>query len=108
MAQDNADEAVTYLEKALRFYQDGGYRQETAQALLLFARANRQKGDYDAALHAFQQQLDIAQQEQNLPRQALSQEGIGTVLARRERYSEASLTMKPVIPYSANQTTFLP
>jgi tetratricopeptide (TPR) repeat protein len=89
MTQDDADEAVAYLEKALRFYQDGGYRQETAQALLLFARANRQKGDYDAALRAFQQQLDIAQQEQNLQRQAFAQEGLGTVLARRERYLEA-------------------
>ena len=89
MTQDDAIEAVTYTEKALRFYQDGGYRQETALALLLFGRANRQKGDYDAALRAFQQQLATAEQEQNLPRQALAQEGLGTVLSRRERYVEA-------------------
>ncbi len=91
MSQDKPEDAVSYLEKALRFYQDGGYRQETAQALLLFGRANRQKGDYDAALRAFQQQLDIAQQENNLPRQAFAEEGLGTVLVRRELYPEALL-----------------
>ena len=89
MSQNEMSEAVPYLEKALRFYQEGGYRQYTAQALLLFGRANRQKGDYDAALRAFQQQLATAEQENNLPRQALAQEGLGTVLVRRERYVEA-------------------
>ena len=89
MTQDYADEAVVYIEKALQFYQEGGYRQETAQALLLFGRANRMKGDYDAAARAFQQQLDIAQQDGNFLRQALAQEGLGTVSARRELYLEA-------------------
>jgi len=89
MSQDDPDDALAYVEKALRFYQDGGYRQETAQALLLLGRANRQKGDYDAALRAFQQQLDIAQQEHSVPRQAFAEEGLGTVLLRRELYPEA-------------------
>lgn len=89
MSQDNPDEAVTYVEKALRFYQDGGYRQETSQALLLFGRANRAKGDYDAALKAFQQQLEIARVDGNVSRQAFAEEGLGTVLLRRELYPEA-------------------
>ena len=89
MTQDYPDQAVVYIQKALAFYQEGGYRQETAQALLLFGRANRMAGDYDAATRAFQQQLEIAQQDNNVQRQALAHEGLGTVLARRERYLEA-------------------
>ena len=43
------DEAVRYLEPALAFYQQGGYRSEMSYCLALLARANLQKGDYAAA-----------------------------------------------------------
>jgi len=85
----NLDEAVSYIERALGFYQSGGYRQETAQALILLGRLNRDRGNYESAIRAFQQQLDIAQQDGNLKLQALSHEGIGTVLAKQERYPDA-------------------
>jgi serine/threonine protein kinase/Flp pilus assembly protein TadD len=87
--QGKIDEAVSYIQQALGFYQSGGYRQETAQALLLLGRANRDKGDYEAATQAFFQQLEIAEQDGNLLRQALSHEGLGIVLSRQERYPQA-------------------
>jgi tetratricopeptide (TPR) repeat protein len=85
----NLDEAVSYVEQAFGFYQSGGYRQQTAQALILLARINRNRGNYESALRAFQQQLDIAQQDGSLQRQAEAHEGIGFMLSREERYPEA-------------------
>jgi tetratricopeptide (TPR) repeat protein/tRNA A-37 threonylcarbamoyl transferase component Bud32 len=87
--QYKADEAVEYLEPALAFYQQSGFRKETSQVLLVLGRALRQKGDYEAALHAFQQQLQLAEEVGDQLQQALSEEGIGNVLARQERYPEA-------------------
>src|ERR1043165_4516719 len=46
-----ADRGLTFIDQALAFYQPGGYRTETSQALLLRGRALKQKGDYQGALH---------------------------------------------------------
>lgn len=89
ITQGNTDEGVRYVEQALAVYQQAGFRQETSRALTMLARANRQKGDYDAALRAFQQLLELASQIDDPLQKALSHEGIGIVLVRQERYSEA-------------------
>jgi ATP/maltotriose-dependent transcriptional regulator MalT len=89
ITQGNTDEGVRYVEQALAVYQQAGFRQETSRALTLLARANRQKGDYDAALRAFHQLLDLAEQVDDPMQKALSHEGIGIVLVRQEKYSEA-------------------
>jgi tetratricopeptide (TPR) repeat protein len=87
--QNRADDAVGYLEPALAFYQQSGFRKETLQVLLLLGRAKRQKGDYEAALQAFQQQLQLAEEMDDHLQKALTLEGIATVLDRQERYTEA-------------------
>jgi tetratricopeptide (TPR) repeat protein len=87
--QGNVEEGAKYVEQALAFYQQAGFRQEAARALTVLARANRQRGDYDGALNAFQQLLDIAEKVDDPSQKALSHEGIGTVLGRQERYTDA-------------------
>ena len=83
------DEALRHLEPALAFYQQAGYRSETSACIALSARVNRQKGDYETALKANQQLLELGQQWNDQSQIALSHTEIGGVLTRQEKYSEA-------------------
>ena len=83
------EEALPYVEQALPFYQQGGYRAEVTQALILLGRINRLKGDYEAALEAYRQQLEVAEQSGDQRQKLLALEGMGTVLFYQERYPEA-------------------
>ncbi|MBA2340254.1 MAG: tetratricopeptide repeat protein [Pyrinomonadaceae bacterium] len=87
--QFRPDEGLSYIEQALAFYQQGGYRKEATQALYLTGRVNFQKGDDNAALRAFEQQLQLAVQLNDSQQMALSHNSIGTVLTDQERYLEA-------------------
>jgi tetratricopeptide (TPR) repeat protein len=87
--QHKDDEAARYVEQALPFYQGGGYRRETTQALQILSRANRNKGNYEAAIQAFGQQLETARRLGDKPNEALSTEGLGGILSRQGRYPEA-------------------
>jgi serine/threonine protein kinase/Tfp pilus assembly protein PilF len=89
MRQNNVDEALQYLGPALAFYQQGAYRSETTQCLVLLARANRQKGEYETALKANEQLLQLGQQLNDQSQIALSHSEIGQVLTRQEKYSDA-------------------
>jgi tetratricopeptide (TPR) repeat protein len=55
----------------------------------LIGRANRQKGDFDAALQALQQKLDQARESNDQLQLAASYADIGSVLFEQERYPEA-------------------
>jgi serine/threonine protein kinase/Tfp pilus assembly protein PilF len=87
--QNNPDEAVRYLEPALAFYEQGGYRSETFYCLVLLARANLQKGDYEAALKGHEQLLQLAQQSNDQALVALAHAERGSALAREEKFTEA-------------------
>lgn len=89
MRQNNADEALQYLAPALVFYQQSGYRSETRSCLILLARANRQKGDYDAAYRANEQLLSLGQQLNDQSQIARSHSEIAQILALQEKYTEA-------------------
>jgi serine/threonine protein kinase/Tfp pilus assembly protein PilF len=89
LRQYKADEAVSYLEPALAFYQQGAYRNEINACLVLLARANRQKGDYDSAYKANEQLLQHSQQLNDQSQIALSYSEMGRVRTSQERYSEA-------------------
>jgi tetratricopeptide (TPR) repeat protein len=84
-----ADRGLGYAEQALTFYQPGGYRTETSQALLLRGRAYKQKGDYNAALQSFQDQLKLAEQTGDQAQIAYSQGSIGNLLFDQESFAEA-------------------
>ena len=89
LRQNNADEAVRYLEPALAFYQQGGYRSESSSCLLLLARANRQKGEYEAALNSSAQILQLGQQWNDQSQIALAHSEMANVLVRQQKYPEA-------------------
>jgi serine/threonine protein kinase/Tfp pilus assembly protein PilF len=87
--QRNTDEALRYIEQALPFYQKGGYRKWLSQALILLGRVHRDRGDYEAALQLFKDQLQLGEQVRDLSQVALSHQEIGSVLAAQEQYPEA-------------------
>ncbi|MDQ3175810.1 MAG: tetratricopeptide repeat protein, partial [Acidobacteriota bacterium] len=89
LRQNNPEEALRFLEPALTFYQQGGYRSEASSCLALLARANRQKGDYDAAINADEKILQLGQQWNDQAQIALGHTEIGSVLARQEKWVEA-------------------
>ncbi len=84
------DEAVSHLEAALKFYQPGGYRTETSNALILLGRAYRDKGEYAVAMKAFSEQLELAKQSGDPARLAATHSSIGVLLGdNQELYAEA-------------------
>ena len=89
LRQNNIDDALQYLQPALSFYQQAGYRSESSACLALLARANRQKGDYETALKANEEQLRLGEQWNDQSQIALSHSEMGHVLSRQEKYSEA-------------------
>ena len=76
------------------WFQRGGYQKETANALLLLARAQRQKGDYAAALGSFDGQLRLSNQMGDPSQAALAQQGRGSVLQAQGRLPEALATFR--------------
>jgi len=87
--QNKPDEEIQYLEPALAFYRQGGYRSATSSCLALLARADLQKGDYAAAEKAHEQLLKLGQEsnDQSLIAQAHAERG--SALAREEKFAEA-------------------
>lgn len=89
MQQRKTDEALRYIEEALPFFKQAGYRKELSQVLTLQGRANRDKGDSVAALDAFQKQLQLGEQAEDLSQMAMAHKEIGSVLAGREDFTQA-------------------
>jgi len=89
ITQGQIDEGVGYAEKARDFYKQNGFRLEASRAITLLARANRSKGNYEAALQAFQDLLVLAEQANDEPQKVLSHEGIASVQVRQASYLEA-------------------
>ncbi|HVF86684.1 MAG TPA: protein kinase [Pyrinomonadaceae bacterium] len=89
MSQDKVDEALPHLTSALDYFEQGGFRTEAAQARRLIGRAQRQKGDYAAALKMFDEQLRLAQQANSPAQIAQFHEETAWVLVHSERYPEA-------------------
>jgi serine/threonine protein kinase/Tfp pilus assembly protein PilF len=84
-----SERAVAYVEQALPFYQQGGYRKEMLQAFALLGRAKFQKGEYEVAGHAFEQGLQVAKLLGDQSSEALAHSDLGLVLLRRCRHPEA-------------------
>jgi serine/threonine protein kinase/lipoprotein NlpI len=83
------DNALQYAERALPFYQRGKYRKEIYQALILIGRADRLKGNYAAALKAFEEQLQIAEKAGDAAQLAQAHMELGVSLVEQEQYTQA-------------------
>jgi tetratricopeptide (TPR) repeat protein/predicted Ser/Thr protein kinase len=87
--QHNTDEGLRYIEQALAFYQQGGYRKYLSQTAFLLGRAYRDKGDSEAALRVFKDQLHRGEQLGDLSQVGRTHEEIGSVLSNQGQYPEA-------------------
>jgi tetratricopeptide (TPR) repeat protein len=87
--QSKSDQVIAYVEQALPFYKQGGYRKEMLQAWVLFARAKVQKGEYDPAWTAFEQVLKLAQALGDEAQAGLAHEDLGLILLKWGRHPEA-------------------
>ncbi|HEV7473001.1 MAG TPA: protein kinase [Pyrinomonadaceae bacterium] len=83
------DKTILYAQQALPFFEQGNYKKETAQALLLIGRANSLKGNYSEADRAFQENLKRAQDSGDSSLIAQSQGEFGISLVQREQYPQA-------------------
>jgi tetratricopeptide (TPR) repeat protein len=87
--QLRTDESLQYAQTALDFFQQSGYRSNVHTCLVLIARGNRRKGDYEVALKTLEQTLKMARESDYKPQIAFSLGEIGTVFTEQERYPEA-------------------
>jgi serine/threonine protein kinase/tetratricopeptide (TPR) repeat protein len=108
ISEHKTDEGLRYVDQALPFYRQGGYRKWLSTALTLRGRALRDKGDYDAALKAFKEQLQLGEQLGDPSQVALTHEEIGSVLSDQEQYPEAlrQFDKSHEINSSLNATTY--
>lgn len=87
--QLRTDEGLALVEEAYAFFQANNYRRQVMICLSEMARGNRRKGNYEAALKALEQKLEIAQQTGNQPEIAFAYGDIGSVEIEQQRYPEA-------------------
>jgi tetratricopeptide (TPR) repeat protein/tRNA A-37 threonylcarbamoyl transferase component Bud32 len=87
--EENTDEGLRLIEKALEFYRQGGYAKEVSQALLLHGQGKLQKGDYEGALNVFTEQLEMAQHDNDQVQIARSHLLIGSLHVDQELYPDA-------------------
>ena len=87
--QDNPDAARDYAQKALSFFQQGSYGNQTGTAFLIIARAYDATGDYGNSEKTFQQLLASALQTGDSRSVTLAHEGLGSVYLHTDRIPEA-------------------
>src|SRR6266404_3927162 len=87
--QNKPDEVIQYLEPALIFYRQAGYRSAASSCLALLARADLQKGDYAAADKAHEQLLKLGQEVNDQSIIALAHAELASALARQEKFTAA-------------------
>lgn len=85
--QKKPDEAESFIKQALPFFQKGGYNKQISQANLLIGRASEMKGQYDAALQAFEQVENS--KDASAAERAYAKMVSGNVLMQQEKYPEA-------------------
>lgn len=89
LQQEKPDRGLPYIEQSLVYYRAGGYGKEISKCLIMLGRAKLLKGDDEAALKIFDEQLQLARQVEDPEQVARSQNETGLALARRELYPEA-------------------
>lgn len=87
--QHKPDEALHYAEKALAFYQQRGYRKWLSLTLPIVGRAYRDRGEYEAALKLFEDQVKLGEQLGDQFQVGIADLDIGNVLADEEQYPNA-------------------
>ncbi|HET6889660.1 MAG TPA: tetratricopeptide repeat protein, partial [Pyrinomonadaceae bacterium] len=87
--ESKPDETIRYVEQALPFYRQSGYRKEMSQVFSLLARAKLQKGEYEAALQAQDEQLKLAERLGDQSQAGIVHRDISYLFTTLARYPEA-------------------
>jgi Tfp pilus assembly protein PilF len=87
--QGRPDEVLALAKPALDYYGPRGFVTNTNYALVLIARAKRDKGDWPGALQTLADQAALGRKANDPQMVALGEEGVGTILERQEHYPEA-------------------
>ena len=101
--QKQPDKVAAEAQTALEYFQSNHWSSETFNCLLLLARSQRDRGDYNAALAASQRMLQTAEANDDRGQKAIAHELLGSISAEEENYPEAAahqqenlkLTMDP-------------
>ena len=83
------ENALSYAEQALPFFQQGNYRKQVSQALSLISRANSLTGNYAAVLKQFAEQLQLAEKAGDPAETATAHSSIGITLVQQEQFPQA-------------------
>jgi eukaryotic-like serine/threonine-protein kinase len=87
--QGRLQEALDNLKRPIEFFARSGYGKDTALALTLQARLNRDRGEYDEAVKADKSLLAEAVAVGNGEQQVLSHIDLGKLFALQENYPDA-------------------
>lgn len=87
--QLRTDEGLALVNQAYNFFQQGNYRRYISSCFLSIGRARRRKGEFEAALEAFQKKLEIDHAAGDLFEEAFTYGEIASVLAVKEDYPQA-------------------
>lgn len=83
------DEGLQMAQQALQFFQQENYPRIAAICLTHIARANRRKGDYEAARQALNQKLEAAKLSQSQTAEADTHIELGALLMDQEQFPAA-------------------
>jgi tetratricopeptide (TPR) repeat protein len=83
------DEAIEHADRALLFYREAGFRKEESLLLIILTRAKRNKGDFEGALGALREQLELAGKLGDQSQAAVVHGDIASVLILQEKYTDA-------------------
>ncbi|HEV7860533.1 MAG TPA: tetratricopeptide repeat protein, partial [Pyrinomonadaceae bacterium] len=87
--QFRTDEGLAYIRQALDAFEQRNYRRDISLALTSLGRGLRRKGEYEAALDAFQKKLQLDQEANDQRRLGFAYDGMASVYLEQGRYQEA-------------------
>jgi eukaryotic-like serine/threonine-protein kinase len=87
--QDKPDESIDYAQKAFAYYKPAGFLNESANALTLIARSERDKADFRHALAHALDEIEILKKANNRVSLLQAEESVGSILLDMEQYPEA-------------------
>jgi len=87
--QNRLDEALPMVEQALEFYRQGGYHTEANGAIVVVARVQRKRADYEGALRTLGEQVRVAEQAGDTQQLGFLYQERGRTLQAHERLPQA-------------------
>jgi tetratricopeptide (TPR) repeat protein len=87
--QVRTDEGLAYIRQALDAFEQRNYRRDVSLALTALGRGLRRKGEYEAALQAFQKKRQLDDEASDQRRLSFAYDGMASVYLEQGRYPEA-------------------